>query len=369
MSGTWQLTRRNFLAATSCFGAAWALQKQFPLPALAEALAQDPRVAQQPLVDKGFAAVRKVGNGVYATISDFSKGGETISNGGFLIGRDAALLIEGFRTPAGAAFQMETLRSVSQVPVRAAIDTHYHFDHSLGNAHYGAQGIPVWAHAKTASLMVQNYANVQGQDHSSILEGLQKKVRDAASDTERQRAQGDLNAYTLVLQTVDASVVSLPNHPLDPAKLPMTVDLGGMNAMIETYPGHTPTDLIVRVPEQNIIFTGDLLFNAWYPVAFDADIRAWRATLAKFATFGKDALFVPGHGQVCGAEGIATLRAVFDDLAEQALRMYKAGVPLEEAQRRYAVPDKFKNFPIFAWSFCVGATIAKLYEEYKAGKM
>jgi glyoxylase-like metal-dependent hydrolase (beta-lactamase superfamily II) len=369
MNGTRQLTRRNFLAATSCFGAAWAVQKQFPLPALAETLAQDPRVAQQPLVDKGFAAVRKVGNGVYATISDFSKGGETISNGGFLIGRDAALLIEGFRTPAGAAFQMETFRSVSQVPVRAAIDTHYHFDHSLGNAHYGAQGIPVWAHAKTGPLMVRNYANMQGQDHSSILEGLQKKVRDAANDTERQRAQGDLNAYTLILQTVDVSVVSLPNHPLDPAKLPVTVDLGGMKAVIETYPGHTPADLIVRVPEQNIIFTGDLLFNAFYPVAFDADILGWRATLAKFATFGKDALFVPGHGQVCGAEGIATLRAVFDDLAEQASRMYKTGVPVEEAQRRYAVPDKFKNFLIFAWSFCVGATIAKLYEEYRASKM
>jgi len=367
MNGTWQLTRRNFLTATSCFGAAWALQKQFPLPALAEALAQDPRVAQQPLVDKGFAAVRKVGNGVYATISDLSKGGETISNGGFLIGRDAALLIEGFRTPAGAAFQMETLRSVSQVPVRAAIDTHYHFDHSLGNAHYGAQGIPVWAHAKTGPLMVQNYANIQGQDHSSILEGLQKKVRDAASDTERQRAQSDLNAFTLVLQTVDASVVSLPNHPLDPAKLPMTIDLGGLSAVFESYPGHSGTDVIVRVPEQNVVYTGDLLFSGWYRVCFDekATVSGWRATLAKFAAFDKDTLFVPGHGQVCGQEGIAILREVFDDIAAQAEKMYKAGVPVQEAAERYVVPDKFKNFPIYAWGFTIGPTITKLYAEWK----
>src|SRR3989442_5563744 len=104
------LSRRSFLAATSCFGAAVAFAKLLPLPALGEDLAQDARIAQTPLVDKGFASVRKIGNGVYATISDFSKGAQTICNGGFLIGRDAALLIEGFASPAGAGFQMDTLR-------------------------------------------------------------------------------------------------------------------------------------------------------------------------------------------------------------------------------------------------------------------
>src|SRR5437899_3352195 len=106
------LSRRSFLAATSCFGAAVAFAKLLPLPALGEDLAQDSRIAQTPLVDKGFASVRKMGNGVYATISDFSKGAQTICNGGFLIGRDAALLIEGFASPAGAGFQMDTLRTL-----------------------------------------------------------------------------------------------------------------------------------------------------------------------------------------------------------------------------------------------------------------
>jgi glyoxylase-like metal-dependent hydrolase (beta-lactamase superfamily II) len=362
------LTRRKFLTSTSCLGAALALARPFSLPALAESLQQDKRVAEQPLVDKGFASVRRVGAGVYSTISDFSKGLDTLCNGGFLVGNEAALLIEGFRVPAGAAFQLEALRSVSQVPVRAAVDTHYHFDHSMGNAHYGDRGIPVWAHAKASPLMVQNYANLQGQDKAALLEPVQKRIRDAANESERQRAQGDLNAYTLVFQTIDSTMVALPNHPLDPAKLPATLDLSGIKALIETYPGHTPTDVVVRVPEQNIIFTGDLLFNAWYPVTFDADISAWRATLGKFAGFGKDALFVPGHGQLCGQEGIALFRTVFDDLAEHASKMYKAGVPVEEAQKRYVVPERFNSFVLFAWSFTVAPTIAKLYEEFKAGK-
>ena len=89
-------SRRNFLSYTSCFGAFYAVAKLIPLPLLAASLEQDSRVAQAPLVDKGFASVRKVGNGLYATISDTSKGYQTICNGGFLVGRDGVLLLEGF---------------------------------------------------------------------------------------------------------------------------------------------------------------------------------------------------------------------------------------------------------------------------------
>lgn len=192
-------------------------------------------------------------------------------------------------------------------------------------------------------------------------------MRDAKSDNERQHAQSDLNAIGIVFDLTNASVLALPNHPLDPVKLPMTLDLGGLKAVFESYPGHSGTDIIVRVPDQNIVFTGDLLFNGWYPVCFDekATISGWRATLKKFASFDKETLFVPGHGQLCGQQGIATTREVFDDIAGQAEKFYKAGVPVEEAAHRYVVPDKFKNFPIFAWGFTIGPAITKLYAEWK----
>src|SRR5712692_11528585 len=101
-------SRRSFLVKTSCFGAFYAAAKLIPLPALAAELASDSRVSQMPIVDKGFASVRKIGNGLYATISDPSRGGTTYCNGGFLVGKDSALLIEGFATSGGAALQMET---------------------------------------------------------------------------------------------------------------------------------------------------------------------------------------------------------------------------------------------------------------------
>jgi hypothetical protein len=102
-------SRRSFLVQTSCFGAFYAAVKLIPLPALAAELASDSRVSEMPIVDKGFASVRKIGNGLYATISDPSRGGTTYCNGGFLVGKDSALLVEGFATSGGAALQMETL--------------------------------------------------------------------------------------------------------------------------------------------------------------------------------------------------------------------------------------------------------------------
>ena len=361
-------SRRDFLAKTSCFGAFYGLAQLLPLPALAEELAVDSRVSPTPVVDKGFASVRKIGNGLYATISDPSKGYVTVCNGGFLAGKDAAFLIEGFTTTPGAAFQMDALRMVSQAPIKAALDTHYHFDHSMGNAYYGANGVPLWAHATAARRIIDNYVPLQGMDKAAALAPYEKSVKDAKSDREREHAQSNLNAVTNLYQLANSTILGLPNTPIDPSKLPLRVDLGGLTAVIENFPGHSGTDMIVRVPDQNVVYAGDLLFSGWYPVCFDekATVSGWRETLKKFAAYDKDTLFVPGHGQICGQEGIATLREVFDDIAGQAEKMFKAGIPVEEAQHRYMVPDKFKNFPIFAWGFTIGPAIVKLYAEWGA---
>jgi glyoxylase-like metal-dependent hydrolase (beta-lactamase superfamily II) len=363
------VSRRGFIAAASSIGAAAALMKYLPVPALADALAQDARIAATPLVDKGFGSIRKIGDGVYATISDTSKGFATLCNGGFVFGKDGALLIEGFATPAGAALQTEAFRMVSQVPVRAALDTHYHFDHVFGNAHYGANGFPIWAHAKVAPLITERYASIQGKDTSSLLAPFQKRVAEAANEIEKQRAQGNLQAFSIVFQSVDHAVLALPNRPLAPSEMPLKVDLGGLEAVIETHPGHTPGDIIVRVPAQNIVFTGDLLFNGSYPVTIDADMLGYRSTVAKFAEFGKDTLFVPGHGQICGQEGVKLEKDVFDDLAEHAQKMVKLGVGVEEAQKRYTVPEKFSKLGMFSWAWCIDNAVAQLYSAAKAGKL
>jgi len=357
-------SRRTFLAGTSSMGALYAASRLAPLAALAEPLADDPRIVKQPIADKGFASIRKIGDGLYATIADRSKGLQARCNGGFLIGRDAAIIVEGFQTTTGAAFQLDTLRTVTQLPVRAAINTHWHFDHTLGNSVYGGAGIPIWAHADAASRMAAVYPKWQAEDLATFLAPWGKRVSEAKTDSQREHAKSDIEGLTGMFKPVSEAVLALPNHPLDPAKMPMKIDLGGLTIIIETYIGHTDTDLIFRVPEQNVVYTGDLLTGGQYPVNINGYPTQWRATLAKFATFDRSTLFVPGHGPIFGQEGVAEMRACFDDLAEQAEKSYKAGVPVEEAVERYVVPDRYKNYRQFSWGFAIGRTIEQFYAEW-----
>ena len=361
-------SRRSFLIKTSCFGAFYAAAKLIPLPALAAELAVDLRVSQTPIVDKGFASVRKVGEGLYATISDPSKGYQTLCNGGFLVGKDGALMIEGFGSAAGATFQMDALRMVSQVPVKGALDTHYHFDHSMGNGFYAGNGIPLWAHANTPKRIVESYGAMQGADKAVALAPLEKAIKDSKTELARKHREEHLGMVTNIFNIVNGTVLALPNHPIDPANLPMKMDLGGLTAVIESYPGHSGTDIIVRVPEQNVVYTGDLLFSALYPVCFDpqATVSGWRQTLKTFASWDRDTVFVPGHGPICGQEGIAVFRALFDDIEDQAQKMRKAGVPAAEAADLYVVPEKYKNVGIFVWDFSIAPAITKLYAEWGA---
>lgn len=365
-----EVSRRRFLAQASYVSAVYTAASMIPLRALGATLAEDSRIAATPIVDKGFASVRKIGNGLYATISDTSKGVQTMCNGGFIVGKDSALLIEGFVSAAGAAFQLETLKTVSQVPVKGALDTHYHFDHSMGNAVYGANGIGLWAHPATAKRIYESYGPWQSMTKAAVTAPLEKQLAEAKSEAAKKHLQGDIATVGNLFALVNAAQLALPNHTIDPAMGPHNVDLGGLTAVIEHYPGHSGTDMIVRVREQNVVYTGDLFFNGYFPVAFDdqATISGWRSTLKTFSSWDKDSIFVPGHGQVCGQSELAAFRSTFDDIEEQAMKLYKAGVPVDEAQHQYVIPEKFSKLAVFTWGFSIGPTIRKMYAEWDAKK-
>jgi glyoxylase-like metal-dependent hydrolase (beta-lactamase superfamily II) len=360
-----RFTRRNFLRGASLLGAAWATGAW----KLAAAAPQAAHPAGPLLLDRGFASARKLAEGVYAVVSDTTKGFDTLCNGGFFIGREAAMVWEGFATAKGAAFQIEALRKVANQPIRAAIDSHYHFDHTSGNSQYAEAKIPIWAHAKVAQLIRERYLPLQNKDKSAFLAGAEKHLQDAVSEEDKQHAEGDLSALKTVASLVDASVITLPTRSLQHSELPMNVDLGGLELVIETYPGHTPGDLILRVPAQEIVFTGDLLFHRSYPVTIDADVAGWLKTLDAFGRFGRRTLFVPGHGPICGLEGVELLKTLFADLAQHARQMAQLGVPLPEAVRRYSVPERFKDLGMFSWGFCVEQAVTQFYQAAVSGKI
>lgn len=363
------VSRRQFLTDAGRLSALYAMAGALPFPAVALGkMLSHPRIDQTPIADAGFASVRKIGDGLYATISDVSKGRSTICNGGFLVGRDAALLVEGFATPDGAAFQMDTLRKISAAPAAGALDTHYHYDHTLGNAYYAGNGIQLWAHASVPQRIVESYAAMQRSDRAAFVAPMEKRIANARTDAAKQHAEGDLTMFGGVFDLVKRAALTLPNRLLSPAELPLSVDLGHFPIVIESYAGHSGTDLVIRVPDQKVVYAGDLLFSGAYPVTFDPQctISGWRDTLKTFSTWDKDTIFVPGHGQPCGQEGIQLLRDVFDELVGQAEKMYKQGVPAAEAADRYVVPEKFKVVAVFAWGLSISPTFTKLYAEWGA---
>ncbi len=328
-------------------------RRQFLLAALAARLhAQTPA----PLIDRGFARVDAIAPGVWATVADGAKGDQCASNGGVIAGRDAVLIVEGHMQPAGAELEIEAAGKVSKAPIRGAVVTHFHLDHSFGNIAYARRKIAIIAHEKCGPAMKEQYAAVKGVDKKPLLAPLEKKIAAAAGEAKKRR-EGDLGAMQWMYGAIDAVELAYPTETLASTK---KIDLGGLTAVVEYHPGHTPTDVIVRVPERDVVFAGDLLFNGMYPVCIDADMLAWRKVLDRFASYGKSTRFVPGHGPVCGQETIADQSAVFDDLRAHAEKMLRAGASADEAELRYTAPSRFKDYPIY-WGLGVAPAMRSYY--------
>jgi cyclase len=312
--------------------------------------------APPPLIDRGFARVSKLADGVYVTIA--KNGPQCVSNGGFIVGRDRVLLLEGHFQPAGAALEIEAAGMVSKAPILAAINTHYHLDHTFGNQAYADRHIPIMAHERAPGLMKERYAALQGVDKAPLLAPLQRKIAEASDPQEKKHLQSDLGMDQWMYNAIDSTTLAYPTELLNSEK---HIDLGGITAVIEPHPGHTPTDLIVRIPDRDIVFTGDLLFYRAYPVSFDADMIEWRKVLETFLGYGRQMRFIPGHGEVCGIETVRQHIDLMEDIHSYAGKMKAAGTVLEEAQRRYTIPARFREFRVSSWSWTIGAAIERYY--------
>jgi len=339
-------------------------RRQFVMAGMAAPLIAAERPVAAPLIDRGFGRVTRIADGVYATIADNSKGPQCASNGGIIAGRNSLLIVEGHMQPAGAALEIEAARAVSKSPVRAAIDTHFHFDHSFGNPAYSAAGIPIMAHEKAGSLMKEKYAALQGGDKAPLLAPLQQRIASASSAVEKARRQDDLEKFRFMYRSIDEGTIVYPTELLRETELPKRIDLGGLTAVLEFHPGHTTTDLIVHVPERDVVFTGDLLFHRAYPVSIDADMILWRKALQHFSGYGRRTQFVPGHGPVCDLETVKEQSALLDNLREHAEKMSRLGVNAEEAERRYEVPKPFESYRISAWGWTIGPALQSYYRGF-----
>jgi len=228
--------------------------------------------------------VKKIGDGVYAAVSaDRSKSG---SNAGFVVGSNGVLVVDTFVDVAPARDLLAEIRKVTNLPIRFVVNTHYHLDHTGGNAIFEEAG---------ATILAQR--NLRGWLRTENLKffGATPKPEDKAR--------------------VEALV--LPDETYTDA---VDIYLGSRVVQVRYMLGHTGGDSVVTVPDANVVFGGDLVWQKHLPNLIDATTSDWVKTLEKLLADHPSATFVSGHGDVATPDDVRDfhdyLAALRDDIAK-----------------------------------------------------
>ena len=106
---------------------------------------------------------------------------------------------------------------------------------------------------------------------------------------------------------------------------------------MELGPAHTGGDTIVHIPDADVVFTGDLLFNQGTPIVW-ADYDNWIAACDRILEIGA-AVLVPGHGPVTDASGLRDLRRYLVYVRVEARQRFDAGMDEIQAADDIDVSD------------------------------
>jgi cyclase len=260
--------------------------------------------------------LKKVGDNVYAAISpDGSKAG---ANAGFVIGKDAVLVVDTFIAPQPAQQLLAAIRRLTNLPVRYVINTHYHLDHTGGNGVFAATG---------ATIIAQR--NVRKWERTENLKFFGPNPKPE--------------------QKAEVESLTLPDLVYDHS---LGVYLGGGLIDVHYLLGHTGSDSGVFVTDANVVFTGDLLWTHHLPNLIDASTDKWIDTLELMLEHHPHVTFVPGHGDVATAADVREFREYLIALRKAvaaAQAQGKTGSALVEAvsaelQPKYGSWGFYKSF-------------------------
>jgi glyoxylase-like metal-dependent hydrolase (beta-lactamase superfamily II) len=113
-------------------------------------------------------------------------------------------------------------------------------------------------------------------------------------------------------------------------------------------PGHTIADLVVLLPQEKVLFTGDLATNGRVPDLHlpDADPGAWAKILPRLAAASMEKM-VPGHGTIGPTTGLADTLAYLRGLDQIVQKLVQSGTPEEYVEVRLREPDnRIPNVPV-----------------------
>lgn len=225
-------------------------------------------------------------------------------NMGFVVGSRGIAVVDTGYTPAMARAMLAHIRKVSDRPVLYAINTNSQPHRFMGNGVFRDAGAVLVTHPLEAARMER----LSGQYVATI-----ERVLDLRPD-------------------------SLP-FPVLPQRLVadhLDVDLGGVTLVIRHLgAAHTPAPLVVHVPEDRLVFAGDVLYGErLLAVLPDSSVRGWISTFRALRQYGT-ATFIPGHGQPGKlAQFEFPTLAYLQRLHTHMTRMVDEGVDVQDAITR-----------------------------------
>jgi glyoxylase-like metal-dependent hydrolase (beta-lactamase superfamily II) len=299
-----------------------------------------PRTIAAPKAEDDFQIV-KVADGVYAAIA--KSGGLASGNAGFVIGNDGVLIFDTFFTPAAIDELITEIQSLTKAPIKSAVNSHYHLDHTGGNQVLVARGVPIIAHDN-----VMIWQTTKNKRFLPAPEELAKRKADAAkqlADTPAEEAADKRAQLERTIRRLDAMMAIKLTNPTKTFKSgTMTLDLGKRKVVLGTLPGHTGGDVFAYVPDANVVFTGDLGWSKTLPNLVDATVSDWIPTLDQMLKQYPTAKYVPGHGNVAEAVDIKNFRDYLDDLRTRVKQGIASGQTVDQAKQQLTLPEKYKSF-------------------------
>ena len=258
-------------------------------------------------------------------------------NTGIIIGDDAVLVADTQATPAMAADVIRRIREVTDKPIKYVVLTHYHAVRVLGASGYQPQQI------------------IASQDTYDLI--VERGEQDRKSEIER---------FPRLFQAVE-SVPGL-TWPTLTFKGEMTLWLGKLEVkLLQLGRGHTKGDTVVWLPQQKILFSGDLVEYEATPYAGDAYFQDWPKTLDHIAALKPEKL-VPGRGAALQnaaevARGLAGTRAFVSELFASVKAGAAAGKDLRAVYKETfdKLQPKYGQWVIF--NHCMPFDVTRAYDE------
>jgi glyoxylase-like metal-dependent hydrolase (beta-lactamase superfamily II) len=287
----------------------------------------------------------KIVDGVYHAIGTGNL--VVMSNATIIEGDTDVLVVDSHVSPGGAWALREELKAVTPKPIRYVVNSHFHFDHSHGNQVYGPE-VQIIGHEFARAQMVAG-KSIDSRAHeffvggvSNTLKTLEGRLAAASDDKERAAIQSQIDVQRNHLEGTRAVTPTPPNVTLTHT---MTLYRGAREIrIIHLGRGHTAGDVVVYLPKERIIATGDLLVEATSYMG-DAYFTEWVDTIEALKRLDFETV-LPGHGRAfTGKAKLDHWQAYLRDFWAQAQKFHKAGVPWEEAAKQVNLRGNAVNYP------------------------